>query len=55
MDVQQFAFEIYSMTIGAHSGFQLLDNKKALAQVRTAIRDRILSLATTNCPAIKIR
>ena len=55
VDAQQFAFEIYSMTIGAHSGFQLLDNKKALTQVRTAIRERILSVATPNCPAIKIR
>jgi AcrR family transcriptional regulator len=55
VDAQQFAFEIYSLTIGAHSGFQLLDNKRALSQVRTTIRDRILSLATPNCPAIKIK
>ncbi len=55
VDAQQFAFEIYSLTIGAHSGFQLLDNKRALTQVRTTIRDRILSLGTPNCPAIKIK
>lgn len=55
VDAQQFAFEIYSLTIGAHSGFQLLDNKRALSQVRTTIRDRILSLATPHCPPIRIR
>jgi AcrR family transcriptional regulator len=54
VDAQQFAFEIYSLTIGAHSGFQLLDNKQALSQVRITIHDRILSLATPRCPAINL-
>ncbi len=50
---EQFAFEIYSLAIGAHWGFQLLEDKKALAQVRETIRQRIQALATPGCPAIK--
>lgn len=55
VDPEQFAFEIYTLTIGAHSGFQLLDNQRAFALVRVTMRDRILSLATASCPPIKIK
>lgn len=52
---EQFAFEIYSLAIGAHWGFQLLEDKKALAQVRATIRDRINAQATPACPPIRIK
>lgn len=54
VNAEQFAFEIYSLAIGAHWGFQLLEDKKALARVRSTIRDRIQALATASCPPIKI-
>jgi AcrR family transcriptional regulator len=49
----QFAFEIYSLAIGAHWGFQLLGDTKALRNVRSAIMARIRELATPNCPPLK--
>jgi AcrR family transcriptional regulator len=52
---EQFAFEIYSLAIGAHWGFKLLEEKKALAQVRATIRDRINAQATAACPSITIK
>jgi AcrR family transcriptional regulator len=54
VDPHQFAFEIYSLAIGAHWGFQLLEDKKALQQVRSSIEARIRASATPACPAIKI-
>lgn len=51
---EQFAFEIYSLAIGAHWGFHLLEDKKALVQVRKTIRDRIQAEATSNCPPIRL-
>lgn len=54
VDAQQFAFEIYSLAIGAHWGFQLLDDKKALQRVRCTIADRIRAFATPACPAIRM-
>lgn len=54
VNAEQFAFEIYSLAIGAHWGFQLLEDKKALARVRSTIRDRIQALATPSCPRIRI-
>jgi AcrR family transcriptional regulator len=54
VNAEQFAFEIYSLAIGAHWGFQLLEDKKALARVRSTIRERIQALATASCPPIKI-
>ncbi len=53
VDPQQFAFEIYSLAIGAHWGFQLMDDKKALHNVRAAILERIRALATPACPPIR--
>lgn len=54
VDPHQFAFEIYSLAIGAHWGFQLLEDKKALEQVRSSILARIRASATPACPAIKL-
>jgi AcrR family transcriptional regulator len=51
---EQFAFEIYSLSIGAHWGFQLLEDDQALDRVRTMMRDRIKALATTKCPPLKL-
>lgn len=50
VNAQQFAFEVYSLAMGAHWAFQLLGNKKALAQVRTTIQQHIQMIATPNCP-----
>jgi AcrR family transcriptional regulator len=55
VDPQQFAFEIYSLAIGAHWGSQLLGDKKALRNVRSNILGRIRSLATPSCPPVKIK
>ena len=54
VNAEQFAFEIYSLAIGAHWGFQLLEDKKALRRVRSTIRERIQALSTASCPPIKI-
>jgi AcrR family transcriptional regulator len=52
VDVNQFAFEIKSLAIGAHSGYQLTDDKKAMNKARSIIRERIRDLATPSCPEI---
>ena len=52
VDPAQLAFEIKSLAIGAHSGYQLSEDKKAMNRVRSAIRARIHSLATPGCPEI---
>ncbi|HLW52637.1 MAG TPA: TetR/AcrR family transcriptional regulator [Candidatus Angelobacter sp.] len=52
VDPPRFAFEIYSLAIGAHWGFQLLGDKKALSNVRSTIMDRIRALATPNSPPL---
>jgi len=53
VDSAQFAFEIYSMAMGAHWAFQLLDQKNAMLQVRRTILARIRDLATRRCPELK--
>lgn len=53
VDPSQFAFEIYSLAIGAHWGFQLLGDNKALRKARSTITERIRALATSNCPVVK--
>ncbi len=53
VDSAQFAFEIYSMAMGAHWAFQLLDHKKALKNSRESIMARIRSIATPTCPKLK--
>jgi AcrR family transcriptional regulator len=50
---QHFAFEIYSLAIGAHWGHQLLGDKKALSHVRSTILGRIRAMSTPNCPPIR--
>ncbi len=55
VDPQKFAFEIYSLAIGAHWGHQLLGDKKALSNARTTILGRIRALATPQCPRMKIK
>ncbi len=49
----QFAFEIYSLAIGAHWGHQLLGDKKALSNARSTILGRIRALSTANCPPLR--
>jgi AcrR family transcriptional regulator len=53
VEPQHFAFEIYSLAIGAHWGFQLLGDKQALRNVRSTIMNRIRTLATSSCPPVK--
>src|SRR5207302_5817623 len=55
VDSRQLAFEIYSLAMGAHWGFQLLDDKKALDTIRATILDRIRALATPSCPKVGTR
>ncbi len=54
VNAEQFAFEIYSLAIGGHWGFQLLEDNKALDRVRAMMRDRIKALATPKCPPLKL-
>jgi len=54
INAAQFVLEIYSMAVGAHWAFQLLDQKKSLLTARETILDRISSLATRHCPPLKI-
>jgi AcrR family transcriptional regulator len=53
VDPPRFAFEMYSLAIGAHWGYQLLGDNQALRDVRSTIMGRITALATPNCPSIK--
>jgi len=50
---RQLAFEIYSLAIGAHWGFQLLGEKNALKNARFTIRDRLRAVATPKCPTLR--
>ena len=52
VNAEQLAFEIKSLAIGAHSGFQFADDGKAMAKVREIIRARIRDVATPHCPPI---
>jgi hypothetical protein len=53
VDPEQFAFEIYSLAMGANWALQLLDDKKALQKARENILQRIRDAATPSCPPIK--
>jgi AcrR family transcriptional regulator len=53
VDPRQLALEIYSLAIGAHWGFQLLGEKKALDNARTTILSRLRLLATSKCPQMR--
>jgi AcrR family transcriptional regulator len=50
VDPGQFAFEIKSIGIGAHSDYQLTDDKKAMGKARSIMLDRLRAVATPNCP-----
>jgi AcrR family transcriptional regulator len=54
VDAEQFAFEVYSLAMGAHWSHQLLDDKKSRTRVRQSIAARIRSAATSECPPIKL-
>lgn len=53
LDPAQFAFEIYSLAMGANWALQLLDDKSAMEKARHNILERIRSVATASCPPIK--
>jgi AcrR family transcriptional regulator len=56
VDPRQFAFEIYSLAMGANWALQLLDDKRALMKARCNILERIRALATPGYTAIaKVR
>jgi len=52
VDPNQFAFEIKSLAIGAHSDYQLSDDKKAMGKARSIIFDRIRAVSTPRCPKL---
>lgn len=51
---EKFAFEIYSLAMGANWALQLLDDKAAMSKARQNILQRIQSVATPSCPPIKL-
>lgn len=51
---EQFAFEIYSLAMGANWALQLLDDKAAMSKARQNILHRIQAVTTPSCPAIKL-
>jgi AcrR family transcriptional regulator len=53
IDAEQFAFEIYSLAMGANWALQLLDDKTAMKKARENILQRIQGAATPSCPPIK--
>jgi hypothetical protein len=54
VNAAQFAFEIYSMAMGANWAFQLLSQKKAFLTARETILARMRSLATRSCPPLRL-
>jgi AcrR family transcriptional regulator len=50
---RELAFEIYSLAIGAHWGFQLLGEKNALQNARSTIRARLRAVTTPKCPSLR--
>ena len=54
IDSAQFAFEMYSMAMGAYWAFELLDQKKAFLTTRETILTRLKSVATRSCPPLSI-
>ena len=55
LDARKFAFEIYSLAMGANWALQLLDDKEAMAKAMQNIFERIKSVATPQCPPIKLK
>lgn len=54
VDPEQFAFEIYSLAMGANWALQLLDDRNAMKKARENIQQRIRSAATPSCPPISL-
>jgi AcrR family transcriptional regulator len=54
VDPEQFAFEIYSLAMGANWALQLLDDKTAMQKARENILQRIRAVATSSCPPVKL-
>ncbi|HKD78834.1 MAG TPA: TetR/AcrR family transcriptional regulator [Candidatus Angelobacter sp.] len=54
VDAEQFAFEIYSLAMGANWALQLLDDRNALKKARENIQQRFRSAATPSCPPIRL-
>ncbi len=54
IDPEQFAFEIYSLAMGANWALQLLDYRNAMKKARENIQQRIRAAATPSCPPIKL-
>lgn len=52
VDPNQLAFEIKSIGVGAHSDYQLTDDRKAMGKARAIILARIRAVATPNCPEL---
>lgn len=54
IDPEKFAFEIYSLAMGANWALQLLDDRTALQKARENIIQRIRAVATPLCPPIRL-
>jgi AcrR family transcriptional regulator len=54
VNAEQFAFEIYSLAMGANWALQLLDDKTAMSKARQNILHRIKAVTTPSCPTIKL-
>jgi AcrR family transcriptional regulator len=54
IDAEKFAFEIYSLAMGANWALQLLDDQAAMEKARHNILERIRSAATPTCPPIRM-
>ena len=55
LNSSRFAFEIKSLAIGAHSDYQLTDDRKAMGKARSILLDRIRAVATPSCPQLSIQ
>jgi AcrR family transcriptional regulator len=51
---EQFAFEIYSLAMGANWALQLLDDRSAMKKARENILARFRSAMTPSCPPIRL-
>ncbi|HWF06580.1 MAG TPA: TetR/AcrR family transcriptional regulator [Candidatus Angelobacter sp.] len=54
VNAEQFAFEIYSLAMGANWALHLLDDKTAMSKARLNILHRIREVVTPSCPSIKL-
>ena len=54
VEPDRFAFEIYSLAMGANWALQLLDDRSALKKAQQNILERIRAVATPSCPPVKL-